>query len=319
MKKIELGKTGELISCAGLGTMYFGTKTDRSTAFGILDLYADRGGSFLDSANKYASWVPGFQGGESETVIGEWIKAKDNRSQLFISSKVGFPYDSVPRSLKKEVIISECEKSLKRMGIDTIDLYFAHTFDMDTPVAEMMEAFYRLKRQGKIRFAGASNHDAWQVSKANQVANSTGWEGYCCVQQRHTYVEPSLWSDFGTQWLLTPEMQRYCVAEKLTMMAYSPLFGGGYAHENSPLPVDYESAINRDKYSRLHQTAKELNVPANAVVLAWMTGNNPPVIPLIAGSSLAQMQQNLQFLDTELSPGQMDRLNKRLSTIHTYS
>lgn len=319
MKIIELGKTGEFISCAGLGTMYFGSKIDRSTSFDILDYYTSTGGSLLDSANKYASWVPGFHGGESESVIGQWIKARNNRNQLFITSKIGFSYESVPRSLKKEVIYSECEKSLKRMGVEMIDLYFAHTFDPDTSVEESMEAFYTLIKQGKIRFAGASNHDAYQVYKANMAANKIGWEGFCCLQQRHTYFEPSFWSDFGTQLLLTPEQQRFCKLEKLTIMAYSPLLSGAYIHNNSSLPLEYHSVINEEKRERLHKIAKELNISANAVVLAWMIQGTPPVIPLIAGSSLPQMKENMQFLTNKLSAEHIKELNQKISEPRIYS
>lgn len=140
MHSVFLGKSGAQISCMGLGTIYFGTKVDEHTSFLLLDRYTQSGGSFLDSANKYASWVP------------------------------GFPYGDILRSLKKEIIISECEKSLKRLGTETIDLYFAHAYDIETPAEETMEAFHHLKKEGKIRFTGASNYYAWQLSEAIAVA-----------------------------------------------------------------------------------------------------------------------------------------------------
>ena len=111
----------------------------------MLDYYSEKSGSFLDSANKYASWVAGFKGGESEELIGEWIKQRGNRDELFLSSKVGFPYGNIPCSLKKDIIISECERSLRRLGVETIDLYFAHSYDPLTKPDEVMSAFIRLK------------------------------------------------------------------------------------------------------------------------------------------------------------------------------
>ena len=102
MQKIRLGNANEQISCMGLGTMYFGSKVDEQTSFSILNYYSEKGGTFLDSANKYASWVSGFQGGESELLIGKWLKQKGNRNKMFLTSKVGFPYENIPRSLKKE-------------------------------------------------------------------------------------------------------------------------------------------------------------------------------------------------------------------------
>jgi len=152
MEKVELGQTRELISCMGLGTMYFGSRVDEETSFKLLNKYVESGCSFLDTANKYASWIPGFQGGESESLIGKWMKQKNNRQNMFITSKVGFPYGNIPRSLKKEIIILECEKSLKRLGVEVIDLYFAHAFDNNTPQEETMEAFHSLKKRRENTF-----------------------------------------------------------------------------------------------------------------------------------------------------------------------
>src|SRR5690606_164426 len=129
-----------------------------------------QGGTFLDSANKYASWVPGFKGGESELLIGKWLKKRGIRENMFLTSKAGFAYDYIPRSLKKEIVIAECEKSLKRLGIEYVDLYFAHAYDTETPAEEVMEAFYLLQKQGKIRFAGASNYWGWQLNEAVSAA-----------------------------------------------------------------------------------------------------------------------------------------------------
>lgn len=303
----------------GLGTMYFGSKTDEQTSFSLLDCYFNHGGSFLDSANKYASWVPGFQGGESESLIGKWMKLKGTRDTMFVSSKVGFPCGDIPRSLKKEIIVSECEKSLKRIGTETIDLYFAHAFDATTPVEETMEAFYLLKKSGKIRFAGASNFYSWQLSEANAIAQQQGWEGFCCVQQRHTYLEPVLRANFGTQLLLTPELQNYCAAENMTIMAYSPLLGGVYAKKERTLPVQYQSVVNDFHLSKLDEVAGDLNVSPGAVVLAWMMQSEPSVIPMVAGSTVAQLEENLESLSFLLTDEQLKRLNQEVVQPNKYS
>jgi aryl-alcohol dehydrogenase-like predicted oxidoreductase len=319
MKKVELGNTGEQISCMGLGTMYFGTKVDEQTSFRILDFYAEMGGSFLDSANKYASWVPEFQGGESEKLIGKWMKEKGNRNDLFITSKVGFPYGEIPRSLKKEIVVSECEKSLKRMGVETIDLYFAHAFDDATPTDETMEAFFQLKKSGKIRLAGASNFYGWQLSEANGAASRQGWEGFCCLQQRHTYLESGLRSNFGTQLVLTPEIQKLCADRKITMMGYSPLLGGAYVRDEREIPVQYQSVANEFRLTILGEVANELQVSANAVVLAWMIQSSPGIIPLVTGSTVEQIKENLIALLITLSKENMERLNGESVQPNKYS
>lgn len=310
MQKVNLGNTDQQISCIGLGTMYFGSKVDEKTAFDILDFYAAQGGTFLDSANKYASWIPGFKGGESEVLIGKWMNERKNRSSMVISSKVGFAYGEIPRSLKKEIIISECEKSLKRMNVETIDLYFAHAFDGQTPLEETMEAFYHLKKTGKIRFAGASNFYAWQLSEANTVANRQGWEGFGCLQQRHTYLEPTLRANFGTQLLLTPEISDFCETKAITTMAYSPLLAGAYVDAQKPIPVQYQSATSDFRLKILNEIATELNVSANAVVLAWMIQGQHKTIPMVTGSSVNQINENFSALKLKLTDDQLQRLEQ---------
>lgn len=318
IKKIALGRTMQQISCMGLGTMYFGTKVSEQTSFDIMDVYSQKGGSFLDSANKYASWIPGFEGGESEQLIGKWMKSRHNRNEMFVSSKVGFAYGNVPRSLKKNVIISECEKSLKRMGTDVIDLYFAHAYDAETLVEESMEAFYQLKKSGKIRFAGASNYYGWQFLESNIIAQAQGWDGFCCLQQRHTYLEPTLRANFGTQQLLTPEIQSLCKSKNITMMAYSPLLGGVYMKSGFDLPVQYQAASTNFKLANINTVASDLQVSANAVVLAWMIQSHPFVIPMVTGSSVAQIEENLQASKIKLSVEQMELLEQELVQPNKY-
>lgn len=308
MQKVNLEKTGQQISCIGLGTMYFGSKVDEKTSFDILDFYAAQGGTFLDSANKYASWIPGFKGGESEMLIGKWLNERKKRTSMVISSKVGFAYGEIPRSLKKEIIIAECEKSLKRMKVETIDLYFAHAFDTQTPLTETMEAFYQLKRSGKIRFAGASNFYAWQLAEANSIANQQGWEGFCCLQQRHTYLEPTLRTSFGAQLLLTPEIANYCETNEITTMAYSPLLAGAYVDAQKPIPIQYQSVTSDFRLKVLKEIATELNVSANAVVLAWMIQTK--TIPMVTGSSVNQINENFSALKFKLTAEQLQRLEQ---------
>jgi aryl-alcohol dehydrogenase-like predicted oxidoreductase len=287
---------------------------DEQTSFSILDSYTENGGGFLDSANKYASWVPGFCGGESESLIGKWMKQKGNRETLFVASKVGFPYGEIPRTLKKEIIISECEKSLKRLGVENLDLYFAHAFDSFTPAEETMEAFFRLKREGKIRFAGASNYSSWQLSEANTAVGNQGWEGFCSIQQQHTYLEPHLRTPFGNQVILTPEMAHFCTVKNITIIAYSPLMGGAYTRTDDALPIQFQNSDSGFKLKILKQIANELQVSANAVVLAWMIQSSPPVIPLVSGSSLNQLKENLQVLKFKLSKEQLIRLDQRFES-----
>lgn len=310
MDKIKFGNTDEQVSKLCLGTMYYGTKVDKATSFELLDRYMEKGGTFLDSANKYSSWLPGFKGGESELVLGEWMKQRSSRNQLFISSKVGFPYEDIPRTLKADVIISECERSLKRMEIETIDLYFAHAYDANTPIEESMEAFSRLKQQGKIRYAGASNFYSWRLAQANEVAKQNQWPAFECLQQRHTYLEPSLRANFGNQLLLTEDVEDYCRNEGIMLMAYSPLLGGAYSRKDVSLPFQYQSANTENRMAQLADLAGKLKLTVNQLVLAWMLNGNPPVLPVISASTQEQLDENIEAADILLSREDVDFLNK---------
>ena len=211
MRRIEIPSAELQVSSYCLGTMYFGSKVPVDTSLTLLDAYADRGGNFLDSANKYASWIEGFSGGESERVIGRWLKDRP-RDRFVVTSKVGFPYGDVPRSLRADVIVSECEKSLRRLGTDYIDIYFAHAEDAGTPVEETLRAFDKLIRDGKVRCIGASNHQAWRLAEAELMARAAGLPHYVVLQQRFSYLQPVVGADFGTQLPLTPEQTDFLCA-----------------------------------------------------------------------------------------------------------
>ncbi len=309
MKKVPLGKTGSTISVCGLGAMYFGSKVDEKTSFRQMDLYVDHGGNHIDTANKYASWVQGCLGGESETVIGKWLKQKTGKPDLVIASKVGFPYGEIPGSLKKEIIISECELSLRRLGLETIDLYYAHAYDENTSAEETMEAFFQLQKAGKIRHAGASNYPAWRLEKANAVAGLQGWVGYSCLQQRHTYLESTIRADFNNQIVLTPEMVDYCKTHQLTLIAYSPLLGGAYTRDDRPIPSQYRSLISEKRLAALETLSRKIEYSQNQLVLAWMMLGDPPVIPLISGSTVSQLEENLQASYISLSEQDLKQLD----------
>jgi len=318
MRKITLGKTGIEISVMGLGCMYFGSKVDERTSFRLMDLYQEHGGNFLDSANKYASWLPDGRGGESEMLIGRWLKQKGRAADLLISSKVGFPYGDVPRSLKKEIIVSECELSLRRLGVECIDLYFAHAYDSNTPIEETMEAFYQLKKAGKIRFVGASNYMAWRLEEANSLAALKDWEGYCCLQQRHTYLEPSIRTAFGNQQVLTPGEVDLCQEKEISLMAYSPLLGGIYGKPDNVLPIQYQSLLNDQKKASLGALTSRLPLTANQIVLSWMLHSSPQVIPLVTGSNENQLKENLEAASISLSSEDMDLLDGPLVEPNSY-
>ena len=309
MKTISLGKTGVEVSAFCLGAMYFGSRTDKETSYQILDQYVEAGGTFLDTANIYARWVPGYVGGESETLLGEWMRERKNRAQMFIASKVGFDYPGVERGLRAQQVVAECEKSLERLGIDTIDLYYAHRDDRNTPMEETLEAYDRLIEAGKVRFIGASNFLAWRLEEAHWVSQTHGWAEYCCVQQRYSYIRPKPGASFDPQTAANDDLLDYCRTRGMRLLAYSPLLGGAYTRADRAFADQYLGPDTDARVEALRAVAEETGATANQIVLAWMVQSDPSVIPLVGASTVEQLQEDLGAQDVKLSTEQMARLN----------
>ena len=315
VRTVLLGNTGVEVSAFCLGAMYFGTSTDEETSFRLLDQYVEAGGSFLDTANIYSHWVPGFVGGESETLLGAWMRERKNRARMFIATKVGFAYPGVERGLRARQIETECEKSLKRLGIDTVDLYYAHVDDRPPRPPPIgggvggVEAFDRLVRAGKVRFIGASNFLAWRLEMARWVSQTHGWAGYCCIQQRYSYIRPKPGASFAPQIAADDDLLDYCRTRGITMLAYSPLLTGAYTRADRAFSEQYLGPDTDARLATLKAVAGEVGATANQVVLAWMVQSDPCVIPLVAASTVEQMRENLGALEITLSADQMARLN----------
>jgi aryl-alcohol dehydrogenase-like predicted oxidoreductase len=310
MKSISLGNTGISVSALCLGAMYFGTRNDEATSYRLLDQYMDAGGSFIDTANIYAWWVDGFKGQESEALLGRWMQARKNRSRIFLASKVGFQYGDVPLGLTRKLIEAECEKSLKLLGTERIDLYYAHVDDRSTSMEETLEAFDRLVKAGKVGVIGASNFTAWRLEEARWHSQVNGWVEYCCVQQRHTYLRPKPGASFGAQLAVNADLLDYCRNRKLTLLAYSALLSGGYTRTERSISEQYLGPDSNLRLTALRQVAREKEATVNQVILAWMLHSNPIVLPLIAASTTEQLEENLKALEINLSAEDMQKLDQ---------
>lgn len=309
METVELGTTGEDVSALCLGTMYFGSRVDEETAWEMLDAYYDAGGRFLDTANIYATWVEGYDEPESEPLLGEWLDERGVRDEMFIATKVGFPYGDVPKSLAPDLIEQEAERSLDRLGIDTIDLYYAHVDDYDTPQEETMAAFQRLIDDGKVRHIGASNFVAWRLQRANAIAEHNGWTPYSCVQPRYSYLIPNRGADFGGQVPATDELVDYADRNGLTILPFSPLLQGCYGREDRRIPDQYVNTENKLKMDLVGEISETYSVNGNQIVLAWMHQTDRSIVPVFGCSSLDQLEQNLGALDVSLSDHDLARLD----------
>lgn len=310
MKRTTLGSTTIEVCNAPLGAMYLGTKQQGAEAFALLDAYVAAGGDFIDTANIYAHWVAGgWKGGESETLLGEWMAARRNRNRLVIATKVGFNYQDVPQSLAPAGIRRECEKSLKRLGTEVIDLYFAHCDDPAVPQEAVLETFAALIKEGKVRTIGASNFSTHRLAVANERARVNGLPRYEVLQQRHTYLQPRAGADTGRQVVLTKDMTDYCVAAGLGIMAYSATLGGSYSGDvNRPVPDAYRSNANTARLQALAAIAAEVNATPQQVMLAWLW-SKPRMLPMIAVSTPAQLAENLAAGSLALTREQLHRLD----------
>lgn len=319
MQTMKLGHSGLEVSAMALGCMYFGTSIDEQQSFRLLDQYVDAGGRFLDTANNYAFWVEGFQGGESEQLLGRWFNARKNRDEIFLATKVGFNMPPrVPVSLSRQTIIEQCENSLRQLQTDHIDLYYAHTDDRDTPLEETLEALDQLMKQGKIRAVACSNTLAWRIEQARTLSRMHGWPEYCAVQQRHSYLTPksNVRKHSNGQVSTTIDLIDYAIehADDFVIIPYSILMGGIYAGSDNRIPgnysvEDYSQAEVSAKLKVLREVAAEVGATPNQVVIAWLMQNTPRMLPLISSSSQERLQENIEAANVTLTAEQIDRLN----------
>lgn len=309
MRKVKLGKTDIEVSALCIGTDSIGSRVDQATSFQLLDLFKEKGGSFIDTANFYSSWYEGCQGGESETTIGQWMKDRGSRDQMAVASKLGFDYPGCNGGLSAPEIERECEKSLKRLQTDHLDLYYAHRDDPDTPLEETMGAFDRLVKTGKVRAIGASNLHVWRIAEANTVSQINDWSQYCAVEQRHTYFRPRHGADFGPQICINDDLKDCCRTHGMTLIAYSVLLQGAYSRDERPVPAQFAGPDADERLAALKAVAGEVGATLNQVIIAWMLHSDPFVLPIIAGSKLEQLTENIGALDVKLTEDQMARLN----------
>ena len=189
MKKRMLGRSGLEIFPFALGSNVFGWTVDEPMAFRILDAFIAAGGNLVDTADSYSRWVPGNKGGESETMIGNWLKQRGVRDKVLIATKVGSQMDTDRKGLSKKYLMTAVEDSLKRLQTDHIDLYQSHFDDAGTPQEETLEAYSVLVKQGKVRVIGASNFTAERLAKALRVSTQQGLPSYQSLQPRYNLYD----------------------------------------------------------------------------------------------------------------------------------
>ncbi|WP_214104808.1 aldo/keto reductase [Acrocarpospora catenulata] len=298
-----------------LGTMDYGTLIDTKDAFVILDRFVEAGGVWLDTANCYSFWNDSSGvGGASERVLGEWFRLNPGgRESVRIATKVRhnplIPH-SWPESaegLSRGAIMAGIDGSLERLGIDCVDMLWAHAEDRAVSLQETVEAFGELVSRGVAHRIGAANHAGWRVEQARSIAREQGLTPWSALQLRHSLVQPRPYGalpEAGHK-LLTADDLDFARHEKLAVWCYTPLMQGGYTRPDKPFSEAYDHPGTARVLAVLDDVARDLDATRNQVVLAWMMRQG--IDPIVGVSRVEQLDEAFGAEDIELSDDHMAR------------
>ena len=320
MERCILGNSDLSVSELCLGTMNFGWKEPQENSKARLDEFVRAGGNFIDTANVYSRReAPGkdfygkdfgeYTDGTSERLIGDWVRYRGCRKDVVIATKVGFAYPGIEIGTSAVQIKVECEKSLSRLQSDYIDLLYLHMDDRKTPFEESPYAMTELVKEGKVRYIGASNFATWRLAKAEEIAKRYGFETFCCVQQKYSYLRPKHGSDFGRQVIAGDGLFDYAASSGITVLAYSPLLKGYYGDRRKSLPIQYEGPDSAARLRCLDEVAEEVGATPVQIVYSWLMHHRERIIPVVAASASGQLEQAFEATRLSLSDKQIERLN----------
>jgi aryl-alcohol dehydrogenase-like predicted oxidoreductase len=307
VEKRKLGSNELEITPLVLGGNVLGWTADEAASFAILDAFVDAGGTMIDTADVYSFWAPGHAGGESESVIGQWLKRSGKRAQVQIATKVGFIAGLAP-----DVVRSACEASLRRLGTDYIDLYYEHKDDEAVPLADSLGAFEALRKEGKIREVGLSQFEPARLTEAVTVAKDNGFRRPCVLQTWYNLLE--------RQKLEGPLLDSALSAGVSVMPFYALANGyltGKYRNRDDLAKsvrgmrnVDYLEGKGPRVLAALDEVAAETGAALGTVALAWTIAQPGIVAALASATSVDQLQDSLAALTLELTGDQVQRLDE---------
>lgn len=312
MNRRRLGDSGLEVAPLALGGNVFGWTADEGTSFAVLDAFLDAGFNFVDTADMYSTWVPGHHGGESETIIGKWLKRSAKREKVLIATKLGLEMGPGKKGLSKSYIKQAAEASLKRLQTDYIDLYQAHTDDTDTPLEETLGAFAELIKEGKITAIGASNYSAERLDEALKVSGRNGWPRYETLQPEYNLYDRA---GFETK------LQPLCRQAGLGVIPYyslaSGFLTGKYRSEKdlenkarAPKVKNYLTPRGRRILDALDETAKQHHATPAQVALAWLAAQPAISAPIASATSVEQLRELAKAAELALDPQAIERLNQ---------
>ncbi|HEV8574882.1 MAG TPA: aldo/keto reductase [Dehalococcoidia bacterium] len=314
MRLRPLGPTGLSVSTLCLGTMQFGWTANESESHAVLDAFVEAGGNFIDSADIYSRWARGNAGGISEEIIGRWLKQRGDRDSMVIATKVrGQMWDGHDgEGLSRSHITRAVEDSLRRLQVETIDLYQCHWPDENTPMEETLAVFGDLIAAGKIRYIGASNYSASQLAQALRAAETNSLTRFATLQPHYNLVHRAEYEG---------ELASLCEREGLGVVPYSPLAGGfltGKYRRGQPPPKSQRAANARlymnppgfDVIETLDTVAGEHNTTLSAVAVAWLLTRPAMTVPIIGANTPEQLAAILPAADLQLAPAEIAALDR---------
>jgi aryl-alcohol dehydrogenase-like predicted oxidoreductase len=313
MQRRKLGKSGLEVSPLCFGGNVLGWTADEPTSFRVLDAFVAAGMNFIDTADVYSKWAPGNHGGESETILGRWMKLRENRDQVIIATKVGADMGPQGKGLSRAYIVRAVDASLRRLQTDYIDLYQSHIDDVETPLEETLGTFADLVAQGKIRAIGASNYDAERLAQALDASRRHGHPRYESLQPKY-----NLCARAGYEAALEP----LCRDAGLGVISYSSLASGfltGKYRTDTDVSKSARGEGVKHQYFNdrgfrvlhaLDEVAQQHRSSPAAVALAWLIARPPMTAPIASATSVDQLNELIAGTRLELAPAAIERLNQ---------
>lgn len=306
----RLGATDLRIAPLVLGGNVFGWTADEATSFAVLDAFVAGGGTMIDTADMYSVWVPGHEGGESERIIGAWLKRSGQRDRVQIATKVGMLPGEGGEKLAPSRIAAACDASLARLGVETIDLYFAHQDDDAVAQEDALAAFGKLIDAGKIRALGCSNFSAMRLKSANDAAREHGLPHYHVLQPEYNLVSRHAYEG---------QLQDYCVEHNVGVVPYYGL-ASGFLTGKYRSAADFGQSVRGGRMqaflygkgpavlAALDAVAAETGASLAQIALAWLAAQPAVTAPIASATSVAQVEELLGAMTLELSGDQLGRL-----------
>ena len=315
MEYRNLGRTGLKVSELCMGSMQFGWTTDEEHAHQVLDAYVASGGTFLDTADVYSTWAEGNPGGVAEQIIGRWMKDRGNRHQLVVATKVRGRMGPGPNDvgLSRKHILDAVEESLRRLQIDYIDLYQAHSDDSEVPLEETLDGFDNLVRRGLVRYVGASNYEAWRLMQALWVSDRHGYARYDSLQPNYSLAHRSEYER---------ELEPLCRQHGVGVIPYSPLAAGfltGKYRRGQELPPSGRAESIKAQYLHdqgyalidcLVEIAQRHGATPSQIALAWLLARPGITSPITSANTADQWNELAGAVDVQLTPEDIHALNQ---------